>query len=175
MKIFLILLTMLCFSCHSRKQEIDQMIKEWNNKTVIFPLSLQAKVYGKDTNAYELLNKKYKILLHVDSTGCSPCKLGLYSWAKLIESYKPYQDSVSFILVAHVLNPRKMEIICRENQFTYPIFYDIDGRMDKANIFPQDETFRCFLIDSNNKVLAIGNPTQNPDIKKLYDNIILNN
>lgn len=174
MKILFLFLMILCLSCNSRKQEINRTIKEWSNKTIIFPPSLQAKVYGKDTNAYELLNRKYKILLHVDSTGCSPCKLGLHSWTKLIESYQPYQDSVSFILVAHVLNPRKMEIICRENQFIYPIFYDIDGKMDKANAFPQDEKFRCFLIDSNNKVLAIGNPTQNQDIKKLYDNLILN-
>lgn len=174
MKILLIFIVILCFSCHSRKQEINRILKEWDNKTILFPSTLQAKVYGKDTNAYELLEKKYKIVLHVDSTGCSPCKLGLYAWAKLIESYKLYQDSVSFILVVHVLNPRKMEIICRENQFKYPIFYDLDGKMDKANLFPKDESFRCFLIDSHNKVLAIGNPTQNEDVKKLYNNIILN-
>lgn len=174
MKLFFLLPVILFLSCNSRQQEINRILKEWNNKTIVFPSSLQAKVYGKDTNAYELLEKKYKILLHVDSTGCSPCKLGLYSWTKLIESYKPYRDSVSFILVTHVLNPRKMEIICRENQFNYPIFYDTGGEMDKTNLFPKDETFRCFLIDSHNKVLAIGNPTQNPDIQKLYDGIILN-
>ena len=84
LKYFKIFLFFLCISCGYTNKEISQIVKEWQNKEIIFPYSLQSKIMGKDTACNYLLNKKYKILLYVDSTACTECKLQLYEWYKLI-------------------------------------------------------------------------------------------
>ena len=42
----------------------------------------------------------------------------------------------------------------------------------KLNQFPKDMMFHTFLLDANNKILAIGNPVLNLKVKELYLKII---
>lgn len=37
-----------------------------------------------------------------------------------------------------------------------------------AQHFPKDIRFQVFLLDKNNKVVVIGNPVHNPNVKELY-------
>lgn len=174
MKILLFAIILFSLSsCDKKKQEIKKILKEWEGKEIIFPESLQAKVYGKDTIVSDLLEKKYKIFLHVDSTGCSSCKLQLFSWLQLIKSYEKYSDRLSFIITVHAVNQKKMAIICKQNKFDYPVFYDINGKMEALNQFPRNEEFRCFLLDVNNQVVLVGNPINNPKLLNLYEDIFL--
>lgn len=57
-------------------------------------------------------------------------------------------------------------------RFVYPICIDTLDVLNKINHFPSDMQYQTFLLDKNNKVMAIGNPMQNPRIKELYWNII---
>ena len=114
LKYFKIFLFFLCISCGYTNKEISQIVKEWQNKEIISPYSLQSKIMGKDTACNYLLNKKYKILLYVDSTACTECKLQLYEWYKLIKESQKYTDSLSFIFVVQTPNPKKIDIICKK-------------------------------------------------------------
>ena len=49
---------------------------------------------------------------------------------------------------------------------------DENDSFNKLNHFPSDMTFQTFLLNWNNKVLAIGNPIHNPKIRELYIRII---
>lgn len=49
---------------------------------------------------------------------------------------------------------------------------DVDNRFNKLNNFPADMTFQTFLLDKNNKVVAIGNPIHNLKVRELYLKII---
>jgi hypothetical protein len=40
--------------------------------------------------------------------------------------------------------------------------------INHLNRFPDESTYQCFLLDKNNKVLMIGNPSLNPKIWELY-------
>ena len=44
--------------------------------------------------------------------------------------------------------------------------------MNNLNHFPENETYQCFLLDSINKVMAVGNPIRNPKVWDLYKQII---
>ena len=158
LKYFKIFLFFLCISCGYTNKEISQIVKEWQNKEIIFPYSLQSKIMGKDTACNYLLNKKYKILLYVDSTACTECKLQLYEWYKLIKESQKYTDSLSFIFVVQTPNPKKIDIICKKNKFDYPIFYDSKNNINKINNFPEQIEYQTFLLNQDNRVLIIGNP-----------------
>lgn len=49
---------------------------------------------------------------------------------------------------------------------------DYNDELNSLNHFPSDERFQTFLLDKDNRVLAVGNPIHNPKIKELYLKII---
>jgi hypothetical protein len=68
-----------------------------------------------------------------------------------------------------------MVSIFKQADFTYPLFLDMNNNIDKLNHFPQQQSYQCFLLDKNNKVLMIGNPALNPKIWDLYKEHISGN
>lgn len=63
-------------------------------------------------------------------------------------------------------------MILNRDDFTYPICIDIEDTFYKANHLSTNEQFHTFLLDGNNRVVAIGNPIHNSKIKDLYLQII---
>ena len=53
-----------------------------------------------------------------------------------------------------------------------PVYVDKQDSIAKLNRFPLESNLHTFLLDKNNRVIAVGNPVYNPKIKKLYFNII---
>jgi hypothetical protein len=76
----------VCFSLfssckkESAESKFNKIAQDWISKNVVFPEDISCYIKGKDTsinNCADLLKKEYKILLYVDSTGCSACRLRL--------------------------------------------------------------------------------------------------
>ena len=66
-----------------------------------------------------------------------------------------------------------MDHLLEYNDFSYPVCLDIKGSFDKINKIPSNLAFQTFLLDNRNKVIAIGNPIHNPNVRTLYLNLIL--
>ena len=79
----------------------------------------------------------------------------------------------AFIYVVQNKNIRKMAVLCKQNKFNHPIFYDLDGEMDKINKLHKNEEYRCFLLDQDNRIKVLGNPINNLAIKEMYQNFFL--
>lgn len=60
----------------------------------------------------------------------------------------------------------------RMDKFTYPVCVDTLDSFNKLNHFPDDVRFQTFLLNKENKVVAVGNPIHNPNIRDLFLNII---
>ena len=56
----------------------------------------------------------------------------------------------------------------------HPVAVDRNNTFGLLNNLPKKVEYHTFLLDSDNRVLAIGNPVLNPKIKELYKRIILN-
>jgi len=65
-----------------------------------------------------------------------------------------------------------VRFLLNREDFTYPVFIDETNSIDSLNHFPQQPEFQCFLLDGDNKVVAIGNPASNSRIWELYKEII---
>jgi hypothetical protein len=170
-----ILVIIFCFvSCQENKtiSEIKGIVTEWMSKTIKFPADAQCCILGNDTlpaECKDLFNHDFKILLYVDSAGCSSCRLRLEQWKPLIEeSDSLFQDKLGFLLFFQPKNKKEMSYIFKMNDFDYPVFIDINNSIDRLNHFPEKMEYQCFLLDKNNKVLMIGNPALNPKIWQLY-------
>ena len=170
----IIFILFFLFSCGNRKEEnIATLLQAWNGKEILFPANLTFTAQDKDTIDFSMLGK-YKILTYVDSIGCISCKLQLGKWKTFMKEVDSLgMNSVRFLFF---FSPEKRTNFLRTlklDNFTHPICIDEENRLNKLNHFPvADMNFHTFLLNQDNKVLAIGNPIHNPKIKELYLNII---
>ena len=164
-------------SCEYKKKkgeiaEITKIVAEWTGKEILFPEDVPCYVSGKDTLSMfcnEHFQKEFKILMYVDSAGCSSCRLRLSEWKHLMEEADSlFHGRVGFLLYFQPKNVREMTYMFARDRFDYPVFMDLKSSINRLNRFPQAMEYQCFLLDKYNKVVMLGNPTLNPRIWELY-------
>lgn len=165
------LIGFLLFSCkEAEKDRIKRLVQEWEGKEIIYPDNVRFTVLGNDTNL--LFKNEYTIVTYVDSIGCTSCKLQLARWKRLITQLDSMKNT-SFLFFLHPKNEKEMTYVLKRDNFTHPVCLDEEDAFNKLNKFPTDMTFQTFLLDKDNKVVAIGNPIHNSKVKELYLKIIL--
>lgn len=168
-----ILLITAFFSCDNEQKEkekqILQLVNEWQGKQIVFPENAVFTRYLTDTTDYQIPQSEYKVLIYVDSIGCTSCKLQLHKWKELIEyTDSVTQNKVPFLFFFHPKDAKEICYLLKRDGFDRPICIDLDDRLNKLNKFPADMTFQTFLLDKNNKVAVLGNPVHNTAVKDLY-------
>lgn len=159
------------FQACNKQADEKTIVNHWMGREMTIP-DLDAKINGKDTIYKDIINKKYKILVYIDTIGCLSCRLKLLDWQKYIDQIKTISNDIGFIFVVFSNNYRKFEDLQLKNHFHYPVFYDPKARLNQINDLPEDEKYQVFLLNENNLVEGIGNPIHNPEIRKLYEKII---
>ena len=179
-KTFFVIISILlfCISCKENNKQLDdatKIVNEWTGKTIQFPNNLYCTSMGENYPCIDLYSDKYKILLYVDSLGCTSCHLKLSEWKRIMaESDSLFSRKIEFILFFQPkkVDKEELQIIFKENEFNHPVFIDQNIEIDKLNKFPSKIEYQCFLIDNDNRVIAIGNPSLNHEIWILYKKII---
>lgn len=158
-------------SCgNKQKQEITSLVEYWMGKEIVLPIT-SVFIQDKDTVDFSL-EAPYKVLSYVDSTGCVSCKLKLPEWKKFLDVLQASNPSVK---VLFFFSPGKIKDVynaLNQSYFDYPICIDLKDSLNQLNHFSSNMSFQTFLLDDNNKVVAIGNPIHNPNVKELYLRIV---
>lgn len=172
--IYMTLLFVLClFSCkENNRKEAEMILKEWTDKEVVFPTKIAFSIQGRSTTDFSIQDSEYKVVAYVDSSGCTSCKLHLSQWKEFIHYTDSTYNNTQFLFFFFPKNARDIYHTLLADKFTYPICIDTLDSFNKLNHFPSDVRFQTFLLDKDNKVVAIGNPVHNPKIKEIYLNII---
>lgn len=170
--LYLFLIPFILFSCSNEKNKIAFLYERWNGRNIVFPSDIVFTTNVNDTIAFPL-EKSYKILTHVDSTGCVSCRLMLNHWKKWMNEVDSLTDGkVQFLYFFSPKHVSEIKHNLKVNDFDYPVCIDLKDSLGILNNFPKDDAFNTFLLDKDNKVIAIGNPIHNPKIKELYMKII---
>lgn len=78
--LMIFLLGLALFSCtDSKNKEVATLLQEWEGRRIVFPSNPTFTIQGEDTVEYHIKNT-YKILIYIDSTGCTSCKLRFTEW-----------------------------------------------------------------------------------------------
>ena len=179
-RFFIIITAVLgvCFSSYQtnkRRENAMKIVKEWTGKEIKFPKGLSCTSMGKDTTSIDVQNDNFKILLYVDSIGCTSCRLRFSEWKKIMnESDSVFVRKPEFVFYFHPKkgDDRELHSIFRGNGFNLPVFIDIENEIGKLNIFPRNPEYQCFVLDKYNKVISIGDPSRISAIWELYKRII---
>lgn len=160
----------LLVSCNTRERNQVQLVRAWQGKEIVYPDDFVYTVYGEDT--IKTTEKfQFQIFSYVDSIGCMSCKLKLGLWKSFIEELNAYYN-VSILFVFQTEMSEETKYILKRYNFNYPVVFNKGDAFIALNNLPADDNFRTFLLDKDNKVLAIGNPIHNPKVKELYLKII---
>lgn len=166
---YLLLLIIIAIgtSCvDSDKQQARNLVKEWSGKEIKFPSQMDFINSSGQSVDLDFSTANHKVLVYVDSLGCTSCKLKLGQWKNLIDSLDKFQVPVLFIFQSK--DTKSIKHVMLESDFDYPYFQDIDGTLNTLNVFSEDPRFQTFLLDSKNQIKLIGNPVNNQDIRRLY-------
>ena len=168
--ITLIMCVWLLASCQESKEEaMLRLVNEWNGKEIIFPSHSTFTVQGKDTVDFSFVDADYKVLTYIDSVGCASCKLQLPRWKEWVHEVDSLTGGkVPFIFYFHPKDMKELRYLTRRDGFSYPVCFDEKDELNRLNRFPTEMTFQTFLLDRDNRVVAIGNPVHNPKVKDLY-------
>lgn len=173
LNLIILVLFPIFFSCkneHKEKEKhISQLVNEWQGKQILFPENAIFTRYLTDTTDYQIPQSDYKILVYIDSIGCTSCKLQLPKWKELIEyTDSMTQGKVPFLFFFHPKDNKEIRYLLKRGGFNLPVCIDRKDLLNKLNKFPADITFQTFLLDKNNKVTVLGNPVHNTAVKDLY-------
>ena len=172
MKIFITLMmcVWLLASCQeSNKEAMLRLVNEWNGKEIKFPSCSVFTIQGKDTVDFPFMDADYKVVTYVDSAGCISCKLQLNRWKELVAEVDSLTDgAVPFLFYFQTKDLKELRYLTRREGFTYPVCFDEKDELDALNQFPDEMMFQTFLLDKDNKVVAVGNPIHNLKVKELY-------
>lgn len=160
---------LLFSSCQDKgKVKIANLVAEWQGKEILFPERMTYSRFLKDTVDFKIQGK-LKVLVYVDSIGCTSCKLQLSKWKSFISQIDTLTESyIPFIFVFQPQNSEDLKTVFKREHFGYPVCIDSEGEFSKLNRFPNDITFQTFLLDENNRVKVIGNPIHNLSVQELY-------
>ncbi len=169
-KSFLFLILVLFFSCQETpKDKIQEELLRWQGKEIKFPKKIVFTKFAKDTILYNFDNQQYKILVYVDSAGCTSCKLRLEAWKFLVKEIDELsKNQVGYLFYFADKKPKEIEIILLSEKFDFPVVVDKENQLNELNNFSKNENFHYFLLDKQNQVKIVGNPINNPKIKELY-------
>ena len=152
---FLGFLALLFISCKGNKQQLAALLKEWEQKEIIFPSHTVFTIQGKDTVDF-CIKDQYKVLVYTDSTGCTGCRLRLADWKKFMQQVDSTSaDSVQFLFFFFPKKGMELHHTLKMALFNNPVCIDKQDSLNILNHFLQRMDFQTFLLNENNKVVAV--------------------
>jgi hypothetical protein len=144
-------------------------------KELTIPPHLEFSQYGRGDSIIDVKSQFAKILIYVDSTGCTSCKLNLDKWDAFMSEIDSFQGQHIESLFVINADGRSRDMISRMmeySNFQAPVCFDKNDALNRTNHFPPEQSFHVFLIDNQNRVLCVGNPIRHEIIKDRYIEII---
>lgn len=170
---FVFCLTLLC-SCEGGKEsKMDKMVGNWRGKAIAFPAHSTFTIQCNDTVDFAFPDFDYRIVTYIDSIGCASENFELTHWSEFMNEMDSLTDGdVHFVFYFNSKDKQKLRYITLRDNFTYPICFDDKGLFDGLNQFSKEFPIQSFLLDTEDKVLTVGDPINNNKTKELYCKIM---
>lgn len=160
-----------CFflvACESEKDKLKRAMKQVIGKRVELPKFSTARILNEEIEIPLALWEGVKIVVYKPPLLCSSCNLeSLESWKRCIDEMSANRN-VNFIFIFRTKDTKELYEAIEEYSFNYPVLYDTEGIFIKRNKFLIHPVFYVFLLNKENEIVLIGDPSQNKELWKLY-------
>lgn len=151
------------------KNEVETLV----GKTLILPSKLTVQALSKESEIE--LQRVHKIITFINADECIPCLMKLQQWSQVIEEFRrDFSSEFMFVMIVESKLTKEIMIHVKNEHFSHPILFDDANKIKNENKIATEYEYQTFLLSPDNKILAVGNPTINAKIKKLYVKLINN-
>ena len=163
-------IVIMCFACTSSKKETEKKVSQFMGDTLKLPE--KTEVLYKDSlykKKFMLANKatlKIPTLLWGE---CHSCIADLKKWDEFYQFIKE-KDNVTVLFYLYTSDLKFFrKSLYKKEIHKYPFIVDRNNRYLDNNDLPfKNKMYQTFLLDSNNRVILVGNPVYNDNLMKLY-------
>ncbi len=160
-------------ACQLSDANQRKVVAEWSGREISIPENLSFQISTTDIEI-DLDAPDFKVINYVDSNGCTFCRMKLAQWNGVIDEFKALPGvDIEILTIVNTVDIPEILFQINQSNYLHPIAIDSANVFDRTNILPTETDYHAFLLNADNEVLAIGNPVNNPKIKDLYRNIIL--
>ncbi len=129
----------LFFSCSNNKkekEEIANLVYEWQGKEILFPENILFTRNGIDTLDFKPQETDFRVLTYVDFLDCTSCELQLPKWKEMIA----YVDSVvpgkvTFFFFFKSKDFKEIRQVLMNEKFDHPVCADVNDELNQLNHF----------------------------------------
>ena len=161
----------LSFFYKKHNQDTASKVKELMNRQLNLS-NMNFTILGKDTVLFDIDSCQYKVFTYIRQSECISCNLRLNEWKEYIKEIKRYYPNVGFVFYYPIKSKKNIIYFLESENFNYPVCIDPENHLKILETFPHDIRFQTFLLDKDNKIIAIGNPIINSSINDLFVSII---
>ena len=169
----LLLFSITISFCTCRKEqgnqdETTEIVNQLMGDTLILPKI--SKVLHKDSLYHQNTTKTKGLKITTFIQGdCSICIDDLRNWQELFQ-YAKSKTGVDILFYLYTSDLAYFRNNIYEQALEqYPLIVDQNyGYIDKNSLPPDRKQYQTFLLDSNNKIILVGNPVYNSKLKDLY-------
>ncbi len=155
-----------------KHKENEKVVKTLLGKEIALSGLVFTKI-GKDTVDYYINQYEYKVFTYLRPSECVSCNLRLYAWKNYIEENKAaLSKRVGYIFYYQVNNTNDIQYFLEKENFEYPVCIDLKGKLGVISELPQGIQYQTFLLNKENKIIAVGNPVVNSSVKQFYQSIM---
>lgn len=158
-------------ACSSKDNSIKEIVSEWAGRELT--VDYDRFSIGGDPTVMNPAEYDYKIINYVDSSSCNRCRMKLDLWNLYMSRLDAADANVALFTIVKSKDVEDVMNIVKSTPYNYPIMLDSLGTFVNKNNPPDDIRFNTFLLDSDDKIVAIGNPALMPTVGDLFRNIIL--
>lgn len=165
----IVLLVLTVGSCQNGKtKELKNELERLKSKPLI--INLPIEFFSITDTVYYYSSENAKIVTYIDAQ-CQVCLLELGLWIDFIEDNK--EANIDYLFYIHAEDMNNVTEFLEDIEFEYPVILDVQNNFFIDNKLSINKSFQTFLVDSKNKILLVGNPTQSSSIKKLYSRFLM--
>lgn len=103
---------------------------------------------------------------------CSLCSIRMDTWSQLIKRHR-WDESVNIRFVGKSYSRANLAYQIEEaTQFPYPIYHDSENKFFEVNGISERPLLQAFLLDQDEKVVWVGNPSVDSTLSRFFEYII---
>lgn len=174
--LYVISCCLLC-ACNSQKKELQEKVEKMQSTTINIPYDRMVRWTSDSIKAISPWNKaKLKLVHYVDSAACSTCYLHKVASYELLFQMEKLSNNEFYNIF--IVNPDKkarkiIELDFIDKKTPQTIFVDSTDVFKEANPnIPSESMYHTFLLDENNKVILVGNPMSNQQVKDMMLSVV---
>lgn len=172
----LLLTAVVLLSGSCREARLGRLADRMLGENIIIPDSLKLLNPGCVADTAWLSSKgKIKLIIHFPEEYCTGCRL---SANNLLDSILYILPSSGFTPMVILGSPSKAAVANAEAAIAskrpgYPIYLDPGQQLLKMNpIIPDEPLLQAFLLDTDNRIVLVGDPSFDYNIMNLYRQVL---